>query len=133
MNMKRLFSIMILFAAMGAASAQSYSYLTLKGTDGSEESFSLSKIKLTFQNSQMTIANADGDRTFKLENINLMRFDATPTGIQTVELSDGYRSEGPDAVYTIDGRRLQGASPNNLPRGLYIVRQNDHSKKIYVR
>ena len=131
--MKRIFSILILMAVVSAASAQTYKYLTLKKYDGTEQSFSLQQLKLTFQGSQMTVSNADEQGTFNLSALNLMRFDASPTAIQQVELSGGYRSEGPNAVYTIDGRRLQGADPNKLPRGLYIVRQNGQSRKVYVR
>lgn len=131
--MKRILSLFIFMAALSAASAQTYSYLTLKGSDGSEESFSLKQMKLTFQGSQITVTNADGQKSFDLSSLSLMRFDAEPTAIRDVELSGAYTSAGPDAVYTIDGRRLQGAQPGRLPRGLYIIRQNGQSRKVYVR
>lgn len=118
---------------VSAASAQTYNYLTLKSNDGSEQSFSLKQLKITFQGSQMKLTNAEGQGYFNLSSLNLMRFDVNPTAIQEVELSSGYRSEGPNAVYTIDGRRLQGADCNNLPRGLYIVRLNGQSRKVYVK
>ena len=70
-----------------------------------------------------SIMYSDGTRNFDTNNIK----DHASTAINSVKV----RQQGQDAIYDLGGRRM----PNDavLPRGIYIVKEGDKSRKIFVK
>ncbi|MGM9693656.1 MAG: hypothetical protein ACI3YC_01425 [Alloprevotella sp.] len=133
--------LLILFFVLGAlpCAAQSYDYLTLRQTDGSETSFSSDKLKITFNNGMMTLNNGVQSASVALSEVGKMYFASAPTSISTVfckgnvvpAIRNGRLSVPSGAavqVYSADGRSL---SPDAaFTPGIYLVKVNGKTFKV---
>lgn len=134
--MKRYLLIAATLLSLSVA-AQKADYLTLRTTDGTESSLSLSEgIRITFDNGQIKVVA--GSKTFvrPLTEMSRMWLSATPTVINDIHSNDGFAEGSLVSVYTLDGRlaatftQSKGNEPQ-LPEGIYIFKSSDKTiKKI---
>lgn len=67
-----------------------------------------------------------------LEIVETPLLTGTSAGIIGTTVAAG--QAGTDEIYTVDGRRIEakGTATGNLPRGLYIVKQNGQARKVLM-
>jgi len=146
----------IFMAAMLAfttqAVADDFAYLTVSQDNGSS-SFQVSQIsKITFDASNMVLHLSDGTtQQLPLASLSKMFFSASAQGIATISAAsekihfDGGQlrldiGSGEQAViYNLKGQQLFTATTsteynlNTLPKGVYIVRVGNQTKKVMNR
>lgn len=152
--MKSILFGLALACCATAASAQGTDYLTFRTADGAERSLLADGLKITFSDGKLTARNAAESIELPLNDLGLMFFSSTPTGIATAEadkaaaaISNGSLCvEAPAgsrvSLYTPDGRLVgsyvkgnSGAEAlcGNLPAGVYIVNINGKTCKLLAR
>lgn len=134
-----------------SVSAQTYSYLTVKMSNGTEQSLKLDGLKLTFDGSTLTAANSEETANFTLANLATMYFSVNPTGIDAVTTPAAATSfkagrlivDAPAgtsvSVYNVAGQLVgkynkatNGAEQlgSNFEHGVYIVRAGSNTSKL---
>ena len=79
--------MLIALVAM-VASAETYSYLKFTKTNGTTLTYSVEGLKLTYDNTNVTVANAEGTATIALAEVQDMYFSNEPGGSTTFTLGD---------------------------------------------
>ena len=144
------FYMAALFAmfAMGV-SAQTYSFLTVETSDGAQTSFATDQIYITFSDDNNMVISTSattstGSVSFPLANLNRMFFSEVATGIKSTLTQPNELSALADGtmftIYDMTGKQIlkttkQGSRlpTDSLPKGLYIIKANGMTQKIYVR
>lgn len=140
--MKR--SLLLIFALVCtfAVKAQSLDYLTVRTMEGTEQSFSLDQLKLTFADGKVVATSKGETTTFDFANLDFMFFTTEPTAIEkvsdggcTVSIVGGNLQTNAPAgstihVFTPDGKRVGQSSLN---RGVYLVQINGRTYKTIAR
>ena len=134
--MKRVILILVLVAsAVLSVSADNFNFLTLQQADGTEQSFNVSGLTITFSDGNMLVSQDGTTTTLSLKDLNKMYFSVT-SGIRQPE-SVATKMETA-SVYDLQGRKVadnvQLSTINSeLPKGGYIVKQGNTSVKIAVK
>lgn len=140
--MKRILLLIIATASLFVAKAQSFDYLTVRTMEGSEQSFALDQLKLTFADGKVVATSHGESTTFDFANLDFMFFTAEPTAIEnmsdggcTVSIVGGNLQTNAPAgstihVFTPDGKRVGQSSLN---RGVYLVQINGRTYKTIAR
>ena len=84
---KTIITMLIALVAM-VASAETYSYLKFTKTDNSTVTYSVEGLKLTYDNTNVTITNAEGTATLALAQVLNMEFTNDPGTTPTVNRGD---------------------------------------------
>jgi len=91
------------------------------------------KVKqLRFDREKVTIVYNNGETEEATDNIVILN-SATP--VKEVVNSKSSDSESPATWYTIDGRRIvkSDSSNRNLPKGVYVKREGNRTRKTVVK
>jgi len=153
--MKRLFLILALVSGLCAGlGAQSFDYLTVRTTDGSERSLPVDGLRLTFENGQLVARTPESSASYALADLSVMFFASQPTAIASLQASqpapvfrDGRLTVSAPAgasvsLYAADGRlvaRFVKAADGSesfapaLTRGVYVVNVNGRTSKFLAR
>lgn len=128
---KALLLSMIVLFGMATAHAEGYTYLTIVEQDGTQTSMTAVGLSLSFNSESLTASNAytGESKVIALNSLVSMHFsnaDET-TGLQSLQTEQSYA----DAVYTLQGQQLP--SSGQLPKGIYIIRKGNVTKKLQVR
>lgn len=151
--MKRTLIIAALLTCFATAQADGYDYLVIKQLDGTKQSIPVSGLTITFTDEQLTAKNSEGTASFNLSTLSSMYFsDTEANGISEAFANDA-------TTLRVVGRTLQVSAPagsqitiasvggmlidrytagndaaiTSLRPGIYIVKINDKSSKIYVK
>lgn len=150
------FSLTLIFALLSLSGmAQRFDYLTLRATDGSQQSVKIDLgTVITFADGVMTTTTAGESQSFNLTDISAFFFSAEPTAINLLELSNAKVSlsanqlsvHGPQAaivqVFAANGQLVAAFTKStagaevfgvNLPGGVYVVKVNGQTSKLMVR
>lgn len=135
--MKKLL-LFFLFSFPSLAYAQSYDYITLRQTDGTEVSFSTEGLKMQFRNGNLlAYSKADAEKSFPLATMDFMFFSDTATAIERVNadapriVNGKLTGAAADAkVFAIDGKP---ANRNRLAAGAYLVRTQGVTYKVLAK
>ena len=136
--MRQLLLLLVLFVASTFhASATDYRYLTFRHTDGTEQSFGVSGLKLTFSNGNMLVEQNGTTTTLPLSELGKMFFSEEATGIKNLESGDRSQELG-SVVYSLSGVPMGVfASPaemqQRLPQGVYVMKKGDRTVKVYIK
>lgn len=84
---KTIITMLIALVAM-VASAETYNYLKFTKTDNSTVTYSVEGIKLTYDNINVTITNAEGTATLPLAQVLNMEFTNDPGTTPSVLIGD---------------------------------------------
>ncbi len=85
---KTIITMLIALVAM-VASAETYSYLKFTKTDNSTVTYSVEGLKLTYDNTNVTITNVEGTATLPLAQVQNMEFTNEAGGINGDVNNDG--------------------------------------------
>ncbi len=80
---KTIITMLIALVAM-VASAETYNYLKFTKTNGSTVTYSVEGLKLTYDNTNVTVTNVDGTATIALAEVQDMYFSNEAGGSQAV-------------------------------------------------
>ncbi|MBR1682388.1 MAG: T9SS type A sorting domain-containing protein [Bacteroidaceae bacterium] len=140
---RKLLTLVLLAASAGMALAEDYNYLLLKRTDDSVIGVELRKARrITFTADALTLTTTDGEESVSLETLGSISFsDNLPTGIGRVP--QGTLEPQRIVVYNVNGvvvRQLDSTDArtavvnlNNLPAGVYIVKEGLQTRKWLKR
>ena len=137
MCMKRLLITLVIFAAIGhSVQAGDFTYLTFQSIDGTEISFSVSQLKITFSNGQLVAENSETNQTISLSDLNKMYF--TNSAVTNIEEDQPIADEAGVEVFTTAGVSMGRFSSLSqakqaLSMGVYIVKQSDKTYKIAIK
>ncbi len=129
---KALLLIMIVLFGMATAHAEEYTYLTIVEQDGTKTSMTAVGLSLSFNSESLTASNAytGESKVIALNSLVSMNFsnaDET-TGIETMDNGQWIMDKD---VYDLQGQQLP--SSGQLPKGIYIIRKGNVTKKLQVR
>ena len=79
-DMKKTIITMLIALVAIFASAETYNYLKFTKTNGSTVTYSVEGLKLTYDNTNVTITNAEGTATIALAEVQDMYFSNEPGG-----------------------------------------------------
>ena len=138
--MKKLMIILMCMTAMiPKAMAYDYSYLSFETSDGSVISMDVSSLKITISGTTLTVTNNSANQSFVLTNLSNMHFSSTDettdaAGITSLDDSDSQEVE----VYSLSGFVMGtfdslNSAKSNLPKGIYVIKNNDKTYKITVK
>lgn len=141
-TLKILFFFCVM-AFSATASAQSYSFLTLRKAVGDEVSLKVDGLKITFANGNLVAANGEQTLSVPLAEMGHMYFSATPTSIAStsagssvdVRIVNGTLHASAPAgvevkVYSTDGRLMP---TSGLQPGVYVVKVGSQTLKVMAR
>ena len=135
--MKRLLITLIVFAALAlSVQAGDYAYLTFRSNDGTEISFSVDHLNITFSNGQLVVVNNETNQALSLSDLNKMYF--TNSAVTNIEEAQPVEGEADVEIFTTAGVSMGRFSSLNqakqtLPMGVYIVKQSDKTYKIAIK
>ncbi len=141
--MRRLFFLLLVTLAL-PLQAQTCRYVTVQTTDGAQHSMTLSGLKITFAQDQMTMQGTEGTLTFALHTLSELFFATAPTGIAAAQtdhvtcrpaiVHGKLTGVGPEdasiSIFTPDGRRVANGT---LTHGTYLVRIDGITYKILAQ
>lgn len=127
-----LFSLLFVMSASWLHAAD-YNFLTFRQADGTEQSFGISGLTLTFSDGNLVVQQGGTTQTFPLSELNKMFFSESATAI-------AQPSSVPTAiqVFSVSGVRVgefQSAEKmgQQLPQGVYMIKQGDKTVKVYIK
>ena len=83
--------------------------------------------RITFNDGQMVIATKSGEaNSVDISTINRVYFDSEATGIEEKDVIK--QQDGETAIYDLAGRK--GSDLQNLPNGIYVVKEGGKTRKI---
>lgn len=142
----KIFKLLFFCCAMAistTASAQSYSYLTLRKAVGDETSLKVDGLKITFSNGQLVATNGEETVSVPLSEMGSMFFSAQPTAIASTSAAGGFEASivhgtfhatvpaGVEVkVYSTDGRLMP---TSGLQPGVYVVKAGSQTLKVMAR
>ena len=115
--------------------AEEYTYLTFVEQDGTKTSLTAVGLSLSFDNGYLTASNAYTGESKEIALVSLasmnFSYDDESTGIRNIQADDIVSIDQADAIYTLQGQRLP--SGRQLPKGIYIIKKGNVTKKLQVR
>lgn len=140
--MKQLILAALFFCSTWA-SAQSFNYLTVRNSDGTERSVALNQLKITFSDGKMLVTSATEAVEFSLAELSSMFFADEPTAISQIDNGEQrFRIENGQLISTtgenIDGVRvysLDGRCVKNgqLKKGVYLISTRRGTLKLMAQ
>ena len=139
--MKKIFLILaIAVATATTAAATTFGNLIIQQSDGTMHTFYLygeeeycNPVTITFENGKLIATQNGQQTTLELSSLDKMFFGAT-TGIQTISDGSDYTGD----VFDMQGRRVATKIhlknlQNQLPKGVYIVKNGDKTVKMTIK
>lgn len=151
---KFIIGFFFLFFAGGiftSLNADDFHYLTVKSSDGNEQSLPLAGLKIVFKNGNMTALSSEGTVTFSLASLSEMFLANNPTSIMenTNAIPGLSYKDGILYISHLSGQTLnilgagsilvqektinndyESISLLNLPKGIYMVKVNNKVLKV---
>ena len=127
--MKKAALFIMLLAGTLSLKADGYAYLTFESADGKRVSVALTSLTLSLSGSELIA----GTRVFALSNLTKMYFsvsDETATGIASLPAEVAAESDESAQYYDLRGQRV---SREQMRSGIYIVKSNNKTAKIFVK
>lgn len=113
--------------------AADYEYLVFTLSDGTKQAVTASNLNISVSNGQLVVSNSDGTSlaTFTLTDLTSMEFsNDDSTGISTF-VADRLTTDDSTVIYDMNGRQM----PRNaqLPKGVYILKNNNRTIKVQIK
>ena len=130
--MKKTIILTLLCVFAMTTMAADYTYLVFTLSDGSTKAVTASNLNISFTADNLVATNGSETlATLPLASLSSMEFsnDGT-TGISQIS-ADQLITDANTVIYDINGRQMpQGAS---LPKGIYILKNNNRTLKVTIR
>lgn len=130
--------LLVLFTLIGSAltvSADDYSYLYFRNTDGTGQlgNITAKGTTITFSDGNLIAVNTTTSEslTIALSDLGAMSFSGESTGISSATLTEDMNLDNADAIYDLTGRRVSRST--ELKKGIYILRKDGQTKKIQIK
>lgn len=127
-KMKRLLLSAAMLGSL-AANAEVFPYLAFQTSDGTVQAVSVESLTITMSDGKLIATNASGTKTFTLSELSSMYFTSEATAIESIE-NEKLRNGENEEVYSLSGQKM---SNGQMPRGIYVVKQNGKTRKIVVK
>jgi hypothetical protein len=115
--------------------AQDYAYLTIVEQNGNKTSLTAIGLSMQFSNGNLTVSNAytNESKTIALNNLLSMNFSNSneTTSIRHIQTDETVSIDDAEAIYTLQGQALP--IERQLPKGIYIIRKGNETRKMQVR
>lgn len=133
--MKRLLILVSVVCSVMFAHADGYSYLTFEQADGGLLSFDVESLEMYFDGGTLYVQNASGSKSLTVSDLKRMYFSSEATGITDLSATS---KAGPLSVYDLTGKSVGqfgsvSQMQSTLSKGVYVVKQNNHTSKIVVK
>ncbi len=131
--MKKTAFAILLMLACTASRADTYKYLVFSTTAGEDIAMTAEGMKITFSDGNLVADNGTETRTMALSELSHFCFSDTTTGISAATAE---RTAEAAEVYNVSGQRVGtvcGGGTLSLPRGTYILKSGDGTKKLVVK
>lgn len=135
---KLMIFLMCVTAMISKAMAYDYNYLSFETSDGSVVSMDVTSLIITISGTTLTVTNTSANQSFTLTNLSNMHFSTTDettdaAGITSLVDSDCQEVE----VYSLSGISMGtfdnlNSAKGNLPKGIYVIKNNDKTYKVTV-
>ena len=130
--MKKTIILALLCVFAMTTRAADYTYLVFTLSDGSTKAVTASNLNISFTGGNLVATNGSETlATLPLASLSSMEFsnDGT-TGISQIS-ADQLITDANTVIYDINGRQMpQGVS---LPKGIYILKNNNRTLKVTIR
>lgn len=128
--MKRCLSLAFALLTSTIMLAQGYTYLNVAKTDGAAESNALSGFtRITFTDGQMHLLKDGAEvKAYELTTLSKMWLSTT-SGIRNLQAAE---TNQPTEIYLLSGKRVS-ADRNTLPKGVYIIKEGNATRKLIRR
>lgn len=126
------------FCLMAAAQtfAADYGYLIIQKSDGQQQSFNTTDLKITFQGAELVATQGGVETKLALADLSKMFFSTTTTGVKLTEANAGQET-GEITVYTAAGEKVavvkNALEVQKMKPGMYIIKQGTNASKILVK
>ena len=129
---KSLFlTLLFVLSSLGMRAAD-YTYLVFTLSDGTTKAVTATNLSITFADGNLVATNGTETlATLPLASLTQMEFsnDGT-TGIESIS-ADQLVTDSQTTIYDLNGRQMpQGAQ---LPKGVYILKNNNKTLKVTIR
>ena len=140
--MKQLFLCLFLGVAMCVpAHAADYNFLTFQQADGTQQSFGLSGLRLTFSGGNVLIEQNGQTTTLPLAQLSKMFFSQNATAISLPSsslLPSPSSFLHPTSVYSLSGVCMGtfesvDQMQERLPQGVYMMKESGKTIIIYIK
>lgn len=130
--MKKTIIIAMLCILTAGMQAAEYEYLVFTLSDGTTTAVAASNLTITFSDGNLVASSGNETlATLPLAELTQMEFsNDDPTGITAIS-TDKLITDETAAVYDMNGRRMPAAT--SLPNGVYIVKTQSKTVKVYIR
>ena len=118
--------------AMGLRAAD-YQYLVFTLTDGTTQAVTATNLNIAFSNDNLVATNGSETlATIPLSSLTKMEFstEGNATGIDAI-IVDQLVTDDDTVIYDMQGRQLPRGT--QLPKGVYILKNNDRTLKVNIR
>lgn len=133
--MKKTILTMALAAISAVGSyADDYGYLTFEALDGAQTSVAVDNLKITVVDGNLVVSNGTESATLSVASLSKMFFSST-SGVDNAILPEGSTEV---KAYALSGvcvgtYRTVATAAAALPKGVYILKSGNETKKITVR
>lgn len=114
--------------------AADYEYLVFTLNDGTTQAVTATSIAINIGSDQLTVTDGNNTElaTFTLADLAKMEFsnDGGSTGISTIS-ADKLTTDEATAIYDMNGRQMPGNT--QLPKGIYILKNNNRTIKVQIK
>lgn len=126
-NMKRCLSLAVALLTSLVMLADGYTFLNVAKLTGESDGNALSDFnKITFSGGQMhLLRGSDEVKTYDLAALSKMWLSTT-SGIRSLQQAD---TNAKTEIYLLSGKRVSG-DLNTLPKGVYIVKTGNATRKL---
>lgn len=114
--------------------ADDYGYLTFEALDGAQTSVAVDNLKITVVDGNLQVTNGAESATLPVASLSKMFFSST-SGVDAALLPDGNTDV---KAYALSGvcvgtYRNAATAAAALPKGVYILKSGNETKKITIR
>ena len=141
MKMKQMLATAALLAvsslcAYADDTPYAYPYLVMTTSGGERATLAVDELVITFSDGKLVAKNASGIQSFNLTDLAKMNFATSGDVADGIERMNADELKTKDAeIYDLSGRKMLNANDGNqkLESGVYVVKQNGRTFKMYVK
>lgn len=130
--MKKFLVLSLLSILSIGMRAADYQYLVFTMTDGSTKAVTATDLAISFADGNLVATSGNETlATLPLSSLTEMEFsNDNTTGIETISV-DALSTDAATVIYDLNGRQMpQGAA---LPKGVYILKNNNRTLKVNIK
>jgi hypothetical protein len=130
--MKKLMMLIGLCVWSMATQAADYQYLVFTMTDGSTKAVTATNLSIAFSDGYLLASSGEEAlATLPLASLTQMEFsNEGTTGIQSISVNQ-LVTDSNTVIYDLNGRQMPSTA--QLPKGVYILKNNNRTLKVNIK